>query len=525
VVKLRERLENDRDLVSEMLAVVVQRSSEAENRRLLLRIRRDLFNLRTPPPVFVEHALRALTTSEADHLHSFVRQLNCYKEITVEGEKVLENERENREMTAAALMRSSMPFLRAIAFSSPTLHHNLIRYFARIDQQQPRDKTDRRAAQKGLLYILRATTKAGAWTWFAGVDLGLHQSSSSHLSSVRVNEAFAELERLNVANGEWKGKLALNPYLWSDERCIIVVHARIWSGDSRCVVPRELQVTRLPRSRSIDLVIELLQSNGGVTARERLEDALAAAVGDSQKVTKAMVRRFTGRLVDAGVLLPGSFSCDSSHSSALSAVARREGIHQWHKLDTTGRAQMVAACTAHTVRVIADSTIRAQNMGPPLYEQVFCAHDSSFSADTRLLHDCFSLRPLLPLLDEQTLVRCVMTDLFVAQHGTGGCTSDVLAWLFAWRKTCGSFADSAVMRGVPMDGLDVGERGVEFFAAYDRFVSDRLQRAADMDGEVEIGTNSFDELPPSCQPAIDCWAFHFSLLLTTIGSSRLFSSS
>jgi hypothetical protein len=504
-VELREQLENDRDFLSELLAGAVHRASEPNTRRLFLQIRRDLFNLRLPPTPLVEDAFKALAIPEADRLRSFLRNLDHYVATAAEGEEELSDERTGLEIAASAFMRNSTSFLLAVALSSPTLYRNLMRYFERLDQRQPRDKIDRRTAQKGLVYLLRATTKAGAWTWFASVDLGLRQSVRSHVSSVRVNAAFAELERLNSAQGNWRGNLILNPYLWSDARGYTVVSVSKWIGDSRCVVPREWQVTRIRMSKSIRLIVEMLRANGGVAARGCIEAALADAAGD-QSVSSTLVRRLTDRLLDIGVLLPEPSSNSSLRSGTLSIVATREVLQHWHELGATGRAQIVAACSAHTARVVARSPIHALNMGPPLYEQVFCSKDCSSAMDTRLLRDCFSLRRLLPLLDDQTFVRCVMTDLFVAQHGAGGATSDVLGWLLAWRKTCGTFADRALVGGDLTERPHVGERGNGFLAAYERFVCECLP-PANRSGEAEVQVSSLGDLPPTCLPAIDCWAF------------------
>jgi hypothetical protein len=504
-VKLREQLEDDRGLLSQLLADAVHRTSEPNTRRHLLQIRRDLFNLRLPPTPLIDCAFKALTIPEVGRLRSFLRNLDMYAATAVEGEKELSGERAGLDIAASAIMRNSTPFLLGVALSSPTLYRNLRRYFERMDRRQPIDKIDRRAAHKGLLYLLRATTKAGAWTWFASVDLGLRQSLTSHVSSVRVNGAFAELDRLNSAHGDWRGDLLLNPYLWSDDRGYTVASIRKWIGDSRCVVPREWQVTRIRTSKSIRLIVDMLRANGGTAARACVEAALADAVND-QSVSIALVRRLTDRLLDIGLLLPEQSSYSSSRNGTLSTIATREGLPHWQELGATGRAQIVAACSAHTAQVVARSRIRALNMGPPIYEQVFCSHGWSAALDRRLLRDCFSLRQVLPLLDDQTFVRCVMTDLFVAQHGAGGGTRDVLGWLLAWRKTCGTFADRALVGGDLTDRPHVGDRGNGFLAAYERFVSDCLPPASTT-GVAEVHVSSLGDLPPSCLPAVDCWAF------------------
>ena len=458
-----------RDGLAGPLTDAVGRCADETVRRLLVGLRRDVFNLR---PVrhgpAVEAALAALGPADAATLRTLVEGTRRAGELREAGEGVLAGEL--RERRAALRRLAGEPGLRlGLQLSSPSLDRYADRYLAEPGERP--GKRARRVERSLLEYLLRTACKtspfstltsvcAGEFRAGAGAAVVARLTGEGRRSAVRLNLAVpARLSAAILADPELRADVpvrATGGWREQEDAVRYLRRSRIGGDDDSAakVDPLREALFFLPSGRLLTDVLAEVSRDGPVRVRD-LVDRLCALAGRD----RADVEAYVGHLLRLGLLEAPGLALDlhrpdplAAYHAGLSALGRpwarsladrlglidvavrrfgEAGLESRRLLLATVREEVVAAQTALGVaEPSAPATL--------VYEDT-ALHTAEVAADTEvweraLLPDLRRLGAMMPAFDTSVLRRLVTRGYFRVRHGDTGRCDDFLTFAHEFHR-------------------------------------------------------------------------------------------
>jgi hypothetical protein len=458
-----------RESLAGPLTDAVGRCTDDAVRRLLVGLRRDVFNLR---PVrngpAVAAATAALAPDDAATLLRLVDGSRRLRELHASGEDVLAAEL--RERRAALRRLAEEPRLRlGLQLSSPSLDRYADRYLA-----EPGDRPGKRArrVERSLLeYLLRTACKTSPFSTLtsvcvgtfgpgAGAPLAVRLDGEGLRSAVRLN--MAVLDRLSaavLASPELRADLPVRATGgWQEHEDVVryLRRSRV-SGDEESgakVDPLREALFFLPSGRMLADVLAEVSGEGAVRVRD-LVDRLCRLAGRD----RGDVETYVGHLLRLGLLETPDLRLDIhdpdppaayragllaldrpwAHSLAgrLAAVAScvdrfgAAGLEERRRLLGTVREEVVAAQTELGVAdASAPATLVYEDTAPRSAE---ARADTGIWAQA-LLPDLRRLSAMMPAFDTSVLRRLVTHGYFRIRHGQTGRCDDFLTFAHEFHR-------------------------------------------------------------------------------------------
>jgi hypothetical protein len=293
-----ERLREERETVSALLHQAVSAQPEGGERRHLVQLRRDLFNLRAPRPAGLAAAHAALAGEGATAVEAFAALLHERGEAAGALRDAYAAETEAARRRFRALL-ADPAFQNGLLLSSRALYDAQARYLEA--EGVPGGKLAK--TERGLLrYFTRTAMKATPFATLCAVVPGSFGGEADRVevlgdplakrSMVRLNkQIFGIVTRFLTGDPLIRPHLhvELNPTIGHEEgqRVYLAVHRG-----------REV-FQRLPGNAAVDLVAETVAARGHLALHE-----LTRALADHPEVeaTEEEARLYTDRLVEAGLL-------------------------------------------------------------------------------------------------------------------------------------------------------------------------------------------------------------------------------
>ncbi|MEU1820108.1 lantibiotic dehydratase [Streptomyces roseifaciens] len=210
VLREEERLRSRGAALSDRLHPLVKAAEDDGARRLLLRLRRDVFNGRLPgAPEQALALLAADGTGAAEDAARWVRDRRALDGLLTEGAPLLAAET-TRTRTALRGLLGEERLRLGLLLASPELEERLDAYIGADPGRRP-DKRLRKAERSALAYLYRTACKTSPFSTFTAVALGRftegtrdgesaagRENTSSAPGIVRVPEEWTGHPRLNV---------------------------------------------------------------------------------------------------------------------------------------------------------------------------------------------------------------------------------------------------------------------------------------------------------------------------------------
>src|SRR3569833_3857526 len=316
-----------RESLAAPLTAAVGRCADGAVRRLLVGLRRDVFNLR---PVregpAVEAAVATLDDGAAATLLSLVDGARRLEELRETGEDVLAAEL--RERRGALHRLAAEPSLRfGVQLSSPSLDRYADRYLAEPGERP--GKRGRRVERSLLEYLLRTACKTspfsalpsvavGTFRAGAGAPLAVRLDGDGKRSAVRLN--MAVLDRLSAAVLAEPGLRADLPVRatggWQEHDDVVRYLRRSRGGgeeDSTAKVdPLRETLFFLPSGRMLTDVLAEVSGDGTVRVGDLVDRLCVLANRD-----RADVESYVGHLLRLGLLETPDLKLDIHHPDPL----------------------------------------------------------------------------------------------------------------------------------------------------------------------------------------------------------------
>ncbi|GGM20648.1 hypothetical protein GCM10011608_01560 [Micromonospora sonchi] len=471
-------LAEGRDLapqLTEQLYRLAGQSSPAHSRSVLLPLRRDIHNNRSP------HAkLRPLVAE----LSAEMPLLHRWLAIRAEVDRL---HAELPDATAAALaaergalarLCATEPVGRAVALTGPDLQAAVLRTAAHGGDP---DHRDRRSEPTVLRYALRAVTRTSPLSWFTvvgwarwpvqagppvapgshpyGVDLavagppvGVIRPPTGLMASVFLAAASQPDRLLRTVH-------RLAPALQEQDGHVQYYRERLSTDPARGSVVREERV-RLPLKPAVAAVIRLLRAAPAGRPAEELVAALATAS------TPAQARRFVTQLCEQGMLVavPPAHEHDPRALTALAdwlertdapeaAVAVRridQRVRSLADLDAARRGPAVRQLDRDWRRLLDGFGVAAAPQHAPATEDVVLPRPVRLARPPVSTADLDTVTRLAVLFDPDQLARRALQHRFLQQYGPGGRCTDPGSFFAQVDSGDGEFA---AMLGAP-DGGD-----------------------------------------------------------------------
>jgi hypothetical protein len=441
------------------LAAVLSRASEGleraigdaqysqEERRLLLRAKRNLFNARrsgleAQPELADKLGAEAVAVSDADAgLERIGRLESRIDAAFAEGAATA-----RRELRAVCLDNPN--FLKAVAFSAPLLIRDLLESTANPDKF-----TGKRGRNLDLAlfnYFMRATKKVSPLSYFTPVltakwsddpagrlELdGRRAESTAEIS----RRALAHISAALLCNLAFWGEshpLELNPTIETEAG--LVRFQEIWargqgSGRTWGVYP---PVSRLPANPRIEALIAHFRASGPAKAFS-LRELFGALAGPPFGAEPASFAGYVAQAIRVGLLVPvmDVFEQEDLTAFLVAELGRRlpEAAATLRRLDDelsaypqapystrTAQSQLIHAAFAQLCAQVGAEP-PTETKSPLFYED--CTLDGGTpSVATQALGgaiaDLHRLSELFPLLDYNHVVQSVVAALFRQRHGDG----------------------------------------------------------------------------------------------------------
>lgn len=458
-----------RQSLADPLTEAVGRCADEGVRRLLVGLRRDVFNLRPlrPGPA-VTAALAALGPDDAATLEGLVAGARRLTELREEGEEVLAAELRDRR---AALRRlATEPALRlGLQLSSPSLDRYADRYLA-----EPGDRPGKRArrVERSLLeYLLRTACKtspfstltsvcAGSFRVGAGAPLAVRFDDGGRRSAVRLNLAVLDrLSALILADPGLRADLPVRATGgWREHEDVVRYLRRLRAGGDEDTGAKvdALRETLffLPSGRLLTDVLAQVSAAGPVRVRD-LVDRLCGLIGRD----RADVEAYVGHLLRLGLLEAPALKLDIHHpdppaayreallaldrpwarslAGRLGAVAGAvggfgtAGLQERRRLLETVREEVEAAQAGlGAAEPSAPATLVYEDTAPRAAD---VAADPAAWADA-LLPDLRRLSAMMPAFDASMLRRLVTRGYFRIRHGETGRCDDFLTFAHEFHR-------------------------------------------------------------------------------------------
>jgi hypothetical protein len=438
-------------------------------RRLLVGLRRDVFNLRpVRPGPAVEAACAALGPADAATLRALVDGGRRAKDLRAGGEEVLAAELRDRR---AALRRlAGEPALRlGLHLSSPSLDRYADRYLAEPAERP--GKRARRVERSLLEYLLRTACKtspfstltsvcAGEFRPGAGAPLLVRLAGEGRRSAVRLN--LAVLDRLSTA-------IQADPALRADvpvratggwrehEEVVRYLRRSRLNGEEDTaakVDPLRETLFFLPSGRLLSDVLAEVSDGAPVRVRD-LVDRLCALVGRD----RADVEAYVGHLLRLGLLEAPGLKIDIHRPDPLAAyraglleldrpwartLADRLGVvetavRRFGDASLETRRVLLETVREEVVAAQADLGLAEPSAPATLVYEDTALRTADVAADTEvweetLLPDLRRLSAMMPAFDTSVLRRLVTRGYFRIRHGDTGRCDDFLTFAHEFHR-------------------------------------------------------------------------------------------
>ncbi len=458
-----------RESLAEPLTDAVGRCTDDAVRRLLVGLRRDVFNLR---PVregpAAEAAAAALGPGDAATLAGLVQSTRLLQELRAAGDEVLAAELADRRAVLGRLAHE--PGLRlGLQLSSPSLDRYADRYLPAPGERP--GKRARRVERSLLEYLFRTACKTSPFSTLTSVSVGTFRDGAGAALAVRLaDDAKRSAVRLNMAALDRLSATVLaDPALradlpvratggWQEHEDVVRYLRRSRAGaeeDAGAKVDALRETLFfLPSGQLLTDVLTEVSGAGPVRVRD-LVDRLCALV----KRDRADVETYVGHLLRLGLLetpdlkldihaadplagyRAGLLALDRPWADALAgrlaavagAVDRfgTAGLDERRRLLGVVRDELVAAHAGlGAAEASAPATLVYEDTAP---------RDADVAADTgiweeALLPDLRRLSGMMPAFDTSLLRRLVTHGYFRIRHGETGRCDDFLTFAHEFHR-------------------------------------------------------------------------------------------
>ncbi len=459
-----------RGALADPLTDAVGRCADDAVRRLLVGLRRDVFNLR---PVrygpALEAAAAALGTDDAATLRRLADTARRRDELFGAGEEVLARELRQRR---AALRRLALePDLRlGLQLSSPSLDRYADKYLTEKGDRP--SKRARRVERSLLEYFLRTACKTSpfstltsvcAGTFRAGVGRAVEVTVAAEgkRSATRLNMAvLARLSAAVLADPELRADLPVRATGGRQEREDLVRYLRrsqvAGDGDDSAakVDPVRETLFFLPAGRMLSDVLAEVSGDGTVRVRD-----LVARLCRIVERDRADVERYVGHLLRLGLLETPDLRLDihapdpaAGYRAALSALDRpwsralagrlervAEAVDRFGAAGLDERRRLLSAVREEVLAAHTDLGTPEPSAPATLIYEDTALRTSDVAADlelweSALLPDLRRLSAMMPAFDTSVLRRLVTRGYFRIRHGEGGRCDDFLTFAHEFHR-------------------------------------------------------------------------------------------
>ncbi|MEO3769110.1 lantibiotic dehydratase [Micromonospora sp. B9E7] len=474
VLDLEDRLRaTGRDLADALQAAVGRNLTDDGLRRRLIRLRRDVFNLRVPRPADpTDWPAEALGTDTHRDLTRWLDTFAAYREELAAGPAVLDDELDSRRAVLRAL--ADDPDLRGgILLASPSLDRYLAGY---VTGTGPLGKRARRIERSLLEYAYRTAAKTSPFSRLTTVNVGTFDTGTGELlhvvpSTDGIVAAARGSARLNLAAlGRLSAIVLADETLRADLPVTLTTGWRIAHG--------RLRYLRRRRTSSEDgdaaITLESIHESLFVLPTGRvLHDILAALDGDRVRRMADLVTELTtdGRPADeiaqylhhllrVGLLVVPNLQLDihaddpvDGYRGALRQIDRdwshrlAERVARANRLatafpeqDVPGRRRALDGIRDELVAAHADLG-RADIPAPRtlVYEDATRHTDAPVTADRirwerEILPGLRALARIMPVFDINLPRRLATKGFFRARYGDGGRCDDLLTFAHEFQQ-------------------------------------------------------------------------------------------
>lgn len=474
-----------RESLSGPLTEAVGRCADEAVRRLLVGLRRDVFNLR---PVregpALDAAVDALGAEDAATLLRLVKNARCVAELRETGEDVLAAEL--RERRAALCRLAGLPDLRlGMQLSSPSLDRYADRYLSELGGKP--GKRARRVERSVLEYLLRTACKTSPFSTLtsvcvgtfrpgAGAPLAVSLTDGGKRSAVRLN--MAALDRLSatiLADPELRADLPVRATGgWQEHEDVVryLRRSRV-SGDgddtAAKVDPLRETLFFLPSGQVMTDILAEVSGERTVRVRD-LVNRLCRLVRRGRADVEADIEAYVGHLLRLGLLEAPGLKLDIHDLDPLGGY--HDGLLALDRPWARALAGRLAAVAANVERfgtagleerrrllgsVREDLVAAHADLGEPgeaapatlIYEDT-APHTATdgVAADTAIweravLPDLRRLTAMMPAFDTSVLRRLVTRGYFRIRHGETGRCDDFLTFAHEFHR---DFFDNFLQR-------------------------------------------------------------------------------
>ncbi|MDX3593260.1 lantibiotic dehydratase [Streptomyces sp. ID03-2B] len=315
VLDTTEQLALLAEKVADQLHGLIGGSDDEPLRRVLLKLRRDVFNNRLPDPVAAERALarvRALDPAAARALADWLTGRRALDERRSAGAGLLAAET-GRSRTELARIAGHERLRKGLLLASPTLDAQLDGYRRKTDRDagaRP-DRKQRKIERSLLSYVYRTACKTSPFSTFTGVAPGVFGGSDG--LRVRVGEEWRTQVRLNVvALGRLADAVIADPVRRADLPLALasgwgrdddrVRYVRRWvtTGDEDAAVTFDAVKDRLfflRRSGTLERLLGLFEERGTLRYGE-----LVAWLERDRGAAREECEQYLGALLDVGMV-------------------------------------------------------------------------------------------------------------------------------------------------------------------------------------------------------------------------------
>lgn len=491
VLDLEDTLRRTGQELSDALAVVIGRcGADDPLRQRLIRLRRDVYNVRAPrPPDPDQWPPEQLGPNAHAQLREWLATWSTYQSERSLGGQLLDRELTDRRARLRQL--ADHPDLRGgIQLASPSLDRYLSTY---LQEVSARGKRARRVERSLLEYTYRTAGKTSPFSRLTTVDLGSFTSGTDevlrvdpapgsggarHASRARLNlAALGRLSTIMLADETLRADLpvtATTGWRIDHGRVRYLRRRRIGSEDGDAAVTMESiheSLFVLPSGRLIEEILAALP-DGRV-----LRFADLVTVLSTEDRPAAEVAQYLHHLLRVGLLVVPNLQLDIHASdpvdgfrAALAAVgtdwagrlAGRVAVanqlaSQYPDEDLAGRRATVSQVRDEFSAAHAD--LGRPDVPAPrtlLYEDVTLPSGTRVTADRErwerdILPDLRALARIMPLFDVNLPRRLVTRGFFLARYGVGGQCPDLLTFAHEFQQDFFEQYSSRMLRRRPFD--------------------------------------------------------------------------
>lgn len=503
VLAAEQRLRRAAEELSDDLAEAIARNlADDRLRQRLIRLRRDVYNLRLPRPADAQQwPVEALGARTHARLRAWLHDLAAYQADRAAGAKLLERELADRRALLARLA-DDLDLRGGILLASPSLDQYLGTYLR--PGADTRSKRARRVERSLLEYAYRASTKTSPFSRLTTVNVGWFDSDVGRLLHVEpapgapdgadrpasdgapaiTGLAKIGRARLNLAAlGRISAIVLADETLRADLPVTVTTGWRVEHGRIRYLRRRRISTDDADAAVTMDAIHEsLFQLPAGRLLEETLRllgDGRVRRLGDVVTELAAAggwptgeVAQYLHHLLRVGLLVVPNLQLDIHAADPVDGYARalRAIDTDWaHRLaervttanrlvadypaaDLPGRRQTLADLRAELAAAHADLG-RADVPAPRtlLYEDSVLATAAPVTADRarwerQVLPGLRALARLMPVFDINLPRRLVTRGFFIARFGVGGRCEDFLTFAHEFQQDFFEHYSSRMLR-------------------------------------------------------------------------------